>query len=74
MTPDTDTWYLTEDRGEHFTLAKIHGCSRKALDRRMHNYLKDYPPAGYATKIRVAPQECGEGCWEAVMERYSSCE
>lgn len=64
----------TESVGKTFTQVDFHACSREQLDQEMHEYILQYPPAGYATTIRKPPRPDAVGCWEARFERYTSCE
>jgi hypothetical protein len=57
------------------TGATVSAACLEELETAIDQYLRDYPPAGYATKIVTKPRFREDlGLWEAELSRYSSCE
>jgi hypothetical protein len=62
-----------EQVGSVFTVAVFTG-ERSVVERGIQAYLKDYAPAGYATRWVSPPVEIRDGYFEARLIRYSSCD
>lgn len=61
--------------------ANLQAETKAELDEMAEKYLRQYPPQGYATFIKVQPRTEILGppgqehiLWTLVFERYSSCE
>lgn len=65
---------VREFKGKTFTTAEFDDIDPQAIDREITQYLKDYPPAGYATTFLTHPEKQNNGQYHAALTRYTSCE
>ncbi len=65
---------IEEDRGETFTQVKIRAPSWHSLQRGVEQYLKDFSPRGYSTRVVEEPHEMKDGTWHMTLRRYTSCD
>ncbi len=64
----------TEVRGKIFTRVYIRGATPKELGDKFDAYLKNFPKAGYSTRLVRVYKEIATDLWEAEVSRYSSCD
>lgn len=65
---------IREFKGKTFTTVEFDDYELSTLDREISQYLKEYPPAGYATTFETEPTRQPDGSYHAALRRYTSCE
>lgn len=65
---------VEEDRGNVFTSVKISAPSWHSLQQGVQQYLKDFSPKGYSTRVVEEPRMGKDGVWRMKLSRYSSCD
>lgn len=65
---------IEENWGLHFTTAVLRGPTRESIQRAVEQYLRDFSPMGYSTRVIEEPKEQEDGTWTMKLSRYTTCE
>lgn len=70
--------FKVEERGtltnQPLTVGIISAKTQEHCRQGIERYIRDYPPAGYSTRIVHPPRETSPGEWEAEVHRYTNCD
>ena len=61
------------ENGRIFTVVDLYAEDKKTLIEKISKYFKEYPPAGYGTRVIREPYKAGDK-WVCRVDRFSSCD
>lgn len=62
------------EREENGLVTAVITGTEEEVGLQLDQYLKDYHPMGYGTIVKQEPKDLGGGVFEAIAERFRSCD